>query len=330
MKKKIIAAAVGTALTFGAGVSQAENLFFPFFQSGNGVWSFLELANVNGVYPTAEIHYVWNRDFLNTAAVECEHDDLSGTMTAWDLSQQTVVHPNESGLDLPTDFGDTLSQAQYTLGSPMRGFMIVASREQGDSNGNTFPNEELGESTLNGQMVVVDTTTGLITAYRGMNNPNPAASLYANQGNWDNILTSHATYDLTWYPDPVVATQWCTLVTGRNIDNANNWAGSGTIPKGFTEVYDRDEIPRSGNRDVPITCHAFLSRSDLMTGAQVTHSDFGGYMWAVFAVARNNFSTTPGDPQDSTGILMTKIMTTAELGGVATSSMENAWPNLPY
>ncbi len=328
MKKKLIAVAVSVALSAGAIITQAESLLFPYFQSGNGVWSFLELANVNGGYPVAEIHYIWNRDFLDTPEVECEHDDLSGSMTKWDLSHQTVVRPAESGFDLPLDFGDTESMVGYTIDSPMRGFIIVSNREYADSNGNGIPNEELGDSTLNGQMIVADTNTGLISAYRGMNNP--AQFNFANQGNWDNLLTAHTTYDLTWYPSSVVDTQWYTLVTGINMDNPNNWAGSGTISNGLSAVYDRDENPRSGNKNLNITCHKFITRDDLMTGAQKTWSDNGGYMWAVFAVARNNFSTVAGDPQDSRGLLMTKIETTAELGGVATSTMENAWPNLPY
>jgi hypothetical protein len=306
-------------------VAQADGLLFPLYEanSAGGVFSFIALANV--LPQDSDIHYIWNFDRTDTpATTECVHEDAFGNLTAWDIAQATVTLPSISGLDLPNhpQFLDA-SGVNYSLAEPALGFMIVSNWDE-----NLYGVTAQGESTLAGQMIVVDTTNGLISAQRGMNNPGTFHPTVVSEGQWNSIFTSHFSYDLTWYPDPVVSTQWYTLVTGTNMNNINNWSGSGILSNGFGLVYDRDENPRSGNVDVRITCHAFLTRSDIMTPEQVAHSNQGGYMWAAFAPATNGF--VAGNPVDATGILMTKIETTSQLGGVATLSLDNPWPNLPF
>jgi hypothetical protein len=317
MKKKILAAAIGATLATGATISQADALLFPYYQVGNGVFSFLALANV--LNEDSDVHYIWNLDDLNTPdVVECRHADITGDLTAWDISQQTVNSPTSpGGIDLPLLFGDA-SGVRYLPTSPSRGFVIVSNWDEDQYDVVPQP-----ESTLAGQMIVVDSTTNLITAYRGMNHP---GSL--DEGNFASIFTSHPSYDLTWYPVNVVTPVWYTLVTGVNMDNSANWAGSGTLSNGFENVYDRDEVPFSGNVNYRVTCQDFITPFDLMTPEQVDHAQGGGYMWSVFGPANNNFNTTR--PIDATGVLMTKIETSPALGGVATSSLENPWPNLPF
>jgi hypothetical protein len=329
MKKKLLIAAIGATMG-AANVAQADGLLFPFYQadSAAGVFSFLALANVVGT--NSETHYIWNFDRLDTTTTtECVHEDAFGTLTAWDIAQATVTHPSLSTLDLPNhpQFLDA-SGVNYSLAEPSLGFMIVTNWVAPPIGGG-YPVTASGESTLAGQVIVVDTVNGLITAQRGMNNPatNHPAGL---EGLWNSIFTSHFSYDLTWYPDPVVSTQWYTLVTGTNMDNINNWTGAGILSNGFGLVYDRDENPRSGNVDLQVQCHAFLTRSDIMTPEQVAHSNQGGYMWATFAPAPNGFGDPATTPTHATGILMTKIETTTQLGGTGTFSLDNPWPNLPF
>jgi hypothetical protein len=315
MKKKILAAVIGASLAAGTTVSQADALLFPFFQVGNGVHSFLALGNV--WFVDSDIHYIWNLDDLNTAGLECRHFDLTGELTAWDISQQTVNTPTSpGGVDLPAITGDA-SLVQYLPTSPSRGFMIV-------SNWVDYAAQvPAPESTLVGQMINVDTIANRISAYRGMNHP---GSL--DEGNFASIFTSHPSHDLTWYPTNLVTTTWYTLVTGFNMDNTGNWLGAGTLSNGFENVFDRDEVPASGNTNRRVICHDFLGLADLMTPEQLNHVQNGGYMWSVFAPAFNDFGTGP--VVDATGVLMTKIEATPAIGGAATSSLENPWPNLPF
>lgn len=303
MKKTLLAAAIGASMGM-ATVVQADSVLFPYYKSdaASGVISFVTLANVQGA--GSPIAYTWNFDRLSEAGVQCEHEDAPGALTAWDVVHHTVADPGLSGLDLPNHpaFADGSIPAYSLAAGGTQGFMIVENVG--------------GESTLAGQMIVVDAATGLVTAYRGMNNPGSISG-----GTWNSIFTSHPSYDLTWYPDAVVSTQWFTLVTGVGMNAIAGWTGAGTLSNGFGLVYDQNENPRSGNVDVAIRCQAILGRADIMTPEQFTHSAAGGYMWATFA---------PNPATPGTGILMTKIETTPQLGGVATTSLDNPWPNLPF
>jgi hypothetical protein len=296
MKKKTLAAAMSLGMAFGAAQVQADSLLFPFYQTGNGVWTFLtlhtDLASVT--------HYIWNYDDLTTPATECIHEDAFGLMTPLDLVQQTVAHPSLSGLDLPAAFGDA-SVANYSLVSPAEGFMMISDQ---------IP----VESTIRGQAIVFDSNNNLLSAYKGLNNP---AS--TNIGTWNSIFTSKSSFDMTWYPINVVTTSWYVLVTGINMDNIFNWAGQATLFNVFGFVFDRDENPRSGNVLKTITCHEVIDRTDIMTAAQLTHSVNGGYVWEGVA---------PNLVTGATGALMTKIESAPGIG--TTQSLENAFPNLPY
>lgn len=314
MKKRFLVAAM--AATMGAAsVAQADALLFPFYRANTDqrVFSFLSVANLDAV--ARNTHYIWNHS-TDPNGNECLHDDAFGTMTAFDLVQQTVTDPNLfHGIDIPgfsqSSDGVTTdaSAIQYSLDEPSLGFMIFA-----NNNGEVAV---ANESTLIGQMITVDVLNGLITSQRGMNNP---AS--TDEGNFASIFTSHPSYDLTWYDeDLITSTNWFVLVTGLGMDNPSAWRGAGNLTNGFINVFDRDENPRSGNIDIPIVCNALLSRAQLMSSAQLTWSAGGGYMWATFA---------PTAVTGATGILVTKTEFTPALGGTTTASLENPWPNLPF
>lgn len=301
MKKKLLFAAIGATMGV-TSVAQADALLFPFFQAdaASGVWSFVSLANVVGA--NANIHYTWNFDRLDTPTVrECVEENADGSLTAWDISQATVSDPSLSNVDIPAFIPDA-SGVNYSLAEPTLGFMVV-------DNGN------LGESTLAGQLITVSAATGGVYVQRGMNNPASIA-----RGTWNSIFTSHFSYDLTWYPDSLVTTSWYILVTGTPMAGIQQWQGAGVLTNGFPDVYDNDEVPRSGNVTLDIVCHDFYSRGDIMTPEQFIHSQNGGYMWLVFQPTN----------AEATGILATKIESTTLLGGVAATGLDNPWPNLPF
>lgn len=312
MNMKKVAMAVGTALVLGAGVqaAQADSLLFPYYKVGGGVYSFVSLMNTNAA--TVTPHYIWNykADATNRTAA-CVHEDAYGKLTSMDLIQHTVQDPSLSTINLMTQFGDT-STAAYSLTNGVQGFMIVDS-------GTAV------ESDFVGQMIVVDTTNGTVAAYKGYNNiANPGSVAGgAGEGNFNSAFTSQTSYDMTWYPTSVMATTWFATVTGTGMNAVTGWAGAGTFANGnaLGNVWNRDEGTRSGTTSTPITCFAQLTRDNLMSAAQVTHTNNGGYTWQVF---------TPTVATGATGVLMSKLEATTQLGGKAAISAENAFPNLPY
>lgn len=364
LKMKKIAAAVGfgVVMSAAAGQAAAESLLFPYYQVGNGVFTFLSTltaSSPNGVgFPAVSvpnIHYIWNyKTDMSNKTSACTHSDLNGATTSWDLMQQTVespLAPSGNKLNLSTAFGDKSIPA-YALTAPSTGFMIVNST--GDVEGD-----------FRGQAIIVDAVNGIMTAYKGLNNP---AS--TDEGTFNNILTSHGGYDMTWYPTKEtgstlgaagVDTTWNVLVTGgptalyfngatyvaaAQADTlgmarvsgygAVGWAGAGVLANGFNLAYDRDEMPISGNMPVNLVCMANIKRSDFLGPDQQIWTANGGYAWEVFSARNNNLAapTTGGAGVNAsaTGILMTKIEATTALGGVMRTaiSQENAFPNLPY
>ncbi|MEF9427001.1 MAG: hypothetical protein L0956_07460 [Candidatus Mariimomonas ferrooxydans] len=289
-------------LSFGMQNAKAESLLFPYYKSDgtNGVYSFLTLVDTSG---DVTLRYIWNYDDLSTAAKECIHEEANGISTPFDLIQQTVVDPGLSGINLPAAFSDA-STAAYSLASPSEGFLIVESSPS-------------TEGDFYGQIILVDASTGLVSAYKGLNNPMSVAP-----GDFSHISTSHTSYLMSNYPVSVTTTEWFVLVTGNGMDNAAGWGGGLTLTNGFGLVYNRDEDPRSGLLTEDVTCFERISRSDIMTTAQVTHTDNGGLWWELTNVNLNN---------GATGALMTKIESSSALGSpIQTISSENAFFNDPY
>lgn len=344
MKKKLLVTALSTGLALGAslqGAQAGESLLFPFYQQGNGIFTFLMLHDIfgNGTPPVAgfsgaqSLHYIWNFDDLSTPAKECNHEDADGILTPFDLIQQTVVRPDlPGGLDLPAIFGDKSTPA-YSLVSPARGFLIVRSIAPGA--------DPAHEADFRGQAIIIDTTNGTVSAYKGFNNPTST-----NENVWNNQVVSHPSYDMTWYPTTEsgsslgavgVDTSWFVIVTGIGLADPAGWKGTITLNNGWISgVRDRDENPRSGQVPKTITCFDFIKRADFMSSAQVAQTVNGGYAWEIAQLDCDG-STTPGcsispvPPTNATGMLMSKIETTTALGSTMTAiSQENAFPNIPY
>ena len=320
MKLKQIAAAVGAvaALTTLAPAAHADSILFPVYKVGNGVFSFVSLNTIPG---SGNVHYVWNAkvpaaDGTISNTAPCVHEDASGKLTAFDLIQHSVESPTLAGgsmVDLQATFGDTSTPA-YSLVAPSQGFLTVT-------------NNSALESDFFGQMALVDTTSGIVTAYKGLNNP--ATNV---EGAFGNILTSRNIFNMTWYPTTEagsklgaagVDTSWYVTVTGFNM-HLPSWNGGvvlgNVLP--LSNVFNRDEGARSGLKQTTVSCFGLIKRSDVMTAAQTVHTANGGITY-VGVTALLGFTTT--------GALMTKIETTTALGGAKRTfvSAENTFPNLP-
>jgi len=201
--KKVVLA-VGAAVALSAGVmqsAQADSIFFPYYKVGNGAYSFLALHQEAGTNTfTQTIHYIWQwKNDASNKTSACVHEDAYGKMSAWDLIQQTVESPDKAmvpggnGVDLDTMFADG-SFPNYSLNSPTQGFLTV-------SNGTA------AESDIRGQMIVIDTVSGMVAAYKGFNNPVATA-----ENTWNSVFTSHASYDMTWYPSTESGSKLALLV----------------------------------------------------------------------------------------------------------------------
>jgi len=306
---------VALVLSFGLKQAKAESLLFPYFMSGNGVFSFLTIVDTWGdvVGGGGNLSYVWNYDDLSTAALECIHEDAVGDTTAFDLIQQTVADPSMSLIDIPLIYGDA-STAAYTVypipAEGIEGFMTVESQDS-------------VEGDFYGQMIVVDGVNGVIAAYKGLNNPVSQAP-----GDFSHISTSHTSYVMSNYPDDVVTTEWFVLVTGTGMDDAGGWAGEATLALGtpglFVNevVFNRDEDPRSGTLDYPVTCFDTVDRADIMSAAQEVQTANGGLWWELIQ---------PDPATNATGALMFKIESSIAFGpSMQTISSENAFFNDPY
>jgi len=341
MKKQALSLAVGAALAMGTAPLYAEQILFPYFESGPGKYTFLSFKGdgfgrnqaFGNIAPGANaiqtLSYVFNyRD--PDSGDECIHFDVQGAWTDFDLIQQTVIHPDFifDGTNVSEDFGDASTPAYLPIAGDTRGFLTVL--------------DQSGEGRLTGQAILVNPAVGLVTAYRAQNNPfstpvnpnalapNPANTFDAtfnNAGNFGALgFTSHLSHDLTWYPTNIVDTTWYVLVTGTDMDNRNGWNGAVNFVNGFGGVFDRDENFLSGTRNVLVECYDFVTPQQLMNAAQLNGTRTGGWGW---------FASVPvvdgdGDPTTlATGTLVYKIETTNQLGTPATViSEESPFPNL--
>lgn len=296
----LVLAVIAVILSFGVQQAKADSLLFPYFKSGGGAYTFVSLYSWTG--GTVNVAYYY--DLLSTAGKECIHEDHTGTLTAKDIFKYEVTKQ----VDLKTLFGDASAMSLIHLYVPnTQGFFIVQ-----------MPIEP--EADHGGQAAIVDTASGLVTAYKALNNP-----LSTDPNLWNNQIVSKTSFDMTNYPSPTVTTSWFVLVTGSGMFTGANaipsYLGHVHLNNAVDMVWDKDEHMVSGNKEKTITCFDFITRSDIMQPGQVTNSDGGGYWWERVTDMTNG----------ATGALMIKVESTTALGGaMQTISLENAYPNWPY
>lgn len=295
-KTLMMLAVIAVMVSFGVQQASADALLFPYFKSGGGAYTFVSLQSTWGGTVTT----VYNYDLLSTPATECIHEDHSGSMTAFDLAQFEVTKQ----VDLKTLFGDTsTTQNLHLLVPNTQGFFIV-------------DNPAAAEGDFYGQAAIVDSASGIVTAYKALNNP-----VSTVRGTWSDPTVSKTSFIMSNYPDPTVSTSWFVLVTGTGMDALAGWLGQVSLTNGFALVYNRDELWVSGDKPKTITCFGMITRPDIMQAGQVTNSNNGGLWWEL---------TTPV-AGGATGALMYKFESTTALGGTKTViSPETAFPNFPY
>lgn len=268
IKLKTLSAAVGLVMGTAAINANADALLFPYFQSGNGAYTFLSLRSGAGSigatdsFSSNTLHYVWN--YNDPTFGECTHYDAFGSMSLFDVIQQTVVSPSSpGGVDLDAAFNDASFPAYLNATTTTRGFLTVQD--------GSF------EAGFSGQAIVVDAIAGTISAYKGLND---ITNTY--EGDFSSIFTSALSHDLTWYPTARVNTSWFALVTGRPVsiaygDTADNnvagmanpsgWRGVRAFSNGFGGVFDRDEGFYSFNRPFNVTCYRVIDRAEFMNAS---------------------------------------------------------------
>lgn len=359
IKLKTLSAAVGLVMGTAAINANADALLFPYFQSGNGAYTFLSLHSdagqgapsnpgdpvAAGVDPftTNRLHYVWN--YNDPTFGECTHYDAFGSMSQFDVIQQTVVSPSSpGGVDLDAAFNDASFPAYLNATTTTRGFLTVSDNYMsGYVTGN--------EAGFRGQAIVVDAIAGTVSAYKGLND---ITNTY--EGDFSSIFTSALSHDLTWYPTARVNTSWFALVTGRPVTtaapyadpvdlnpagmaNPSGWRGVRAFRNGFGGVFDRDEGFYSFNRPFNVTCYRVIDRAEFMNASQLIATAEGGYNWLINAAVNSDLDAADDglqgdgntDVSGATGAILVKIESTTALGGTRTAiSWENAYPNLPY
>jgi len=308
-QKTLIAASVGAVMAVASLSAQADSVLFPYYSVGAGKFSFLSLTNKH----TASVatHYVWNWKTPaadGTAAISgsCTHEDASGSLTSMDLIQHTVESPTLATgnlTNLQTLFGDTSTPA-YSLTAPAVGFLAV--------HGSTG-----AEGSLIGQMIVVDVAGGTVAAYRGLQNAASTA-----EGDFSAAALAKTAFTPTWYPTTEtgsklgaggIDTTWVAVVLGSGM-HLTTWAGAATFTNSdaANNVYDRDEVPRSGALPATVTCFGTMKRSAFMSAAQATHTVNGG----VTTLAAGTFTG------NATGAILTKVETSLAMGKRITAISE--------
>lgn len=293
-KLLLVFVAIAVVLSFGVQQAKADALLFPYFKSGGGAYTFISLYNPFSPLPVnpVQVAYYYGD--------KCIHENHTGELTKSDLYQYEVT----KRVDLDAVFGDAGTGVPiHLLVSPSEGFLIVNISDQFEAN-------------HGGQAAIIDTVSGTVTTYKALNNP-----VTTDPQLWNHVLTSKTSFDMTNYPAAYVDTVWYVLVTGTNMFTAlPSWGGQVVLSNAVDNVWDRDEVPVSGDKSKTITCFGTIKRADIMQAGQVINSNNGGYWWE---------RVTPTAP--ATGALMYKIESTTVFGAPMTAiSSENAWPNWPY
>lgn len=242
-KKLAVASAVSASLGF-AGMAQAEvSLLFPYITTGATAYTFISIyhdpdrnalagnQHPVGAPPHGAInhHLYYGFKAVGAAATSaCTHRDFPVAVTRGALLQFEVG----GKLNLVTEFGDPagygtqLALANNQIPAGSEGFLIVE---------NATGVVDVVDDTRRGEAAVIDTATGLATAYLAIQtaqtNVNDAALAAA-------VPTTE--YVTSWYPRNVVTTTWYALPTGlRTVMTPN---GGGGIRASINPVTNRDNL----------------------------------------------------------------------------------------
>ena len=284
-QKSLIAASVGAVMFAAVGTASANSLLFPYFSTAAGAQSVLSLSNTGTAPATQTIHYVYNY------GAACTHFDANGSLTANDILSHSIAAPATTTSPGAGGFGkvvgtDTSVPVYFPLAN-QTGFLVVSSKSTASVD------------ALRGSMAIIDTNTGLVVSYPGIDNA-LATNAPANEGNYAAI--TDVNFPLTALPAGIVSTSWFAAVIGDMsgpIGLGQDWKGTGTFTNNGN-IWNNDEVPFSGTQTKTVVCQGTVQPNDLATAAQIgAVGTNGGLVKATLGTLLNG----------ATGVIMTKIQT---------------------
>ena len=298
-QKSLIAASVGAVMMAAVGTASANSLLFPYFTTAGGAVSVLSISsNPNAAAPVENLHYVYNY------GANCTHFDGPGKVTANDLLQHSILRPAEGGFGkvVPTD-GST----PFYLPLKDTGFLVVSNTTSPQA-ASPLLNSVSGD-VIQGEMAIVDPTSGLIASYPGVSNL-LSTNVAGNEGNFAgggfDLSPLSRAYNLNLYPTSLVTTSWYGVVSGDMNDaivNNRDWTARADLTNNGV-VYDNDEMPFSGTKTKRLQCAGTVVPSDLMNSAQ--EASVGPKGGLIHASA--DLTILGANPADvASGVIMTKL-----------------------
>mgnify|MGYP003574343281 CR=1 FL=1 len=325
-KKLAVASAVSASLGF-AGMAQAEvSLLFPYITTGTTAYTFISIYHdadrntaAGNLHPVgapphaARTHHLYYgfKTVGAAATAACTHRDFPVSVTQGALLQFEVG----GKLNLVTEFADPagygtqLALANNQLPANSEGFLIVE---------NATGVADVVDETRRGEAAVIDTATGLATAYPAIQ----GAQTVVNDGLFAAVVPT-IEYVTSWYPRNIVTTSWYALPTGARTAMTPN--GGGGIRASINPVtnhqnvgaYSRAENYTSGSLQNNLRCFGTFNVDNLLGAPFNT----GGWM-TVAATAQNaTFTTAPVVAADGAGssgdqpFALWKIQSTSAVGG---------------
>ncbi|MDH5202490.1 MAG: hypothetical protein OEW69_04450 [Nitrospirota bacterium] len=247
MRKGLVLGAIILAgiLLFGTQAMAYDSILFPYFSSGGGDMTFVQILNVAsvgtpGVGTTqGKLNYVY---VYNSGNEICTHYDDSGKITKNDILLYEVTG-QIAGQLLP---GDTTSTSPKLTVSPAWGFLVV---EQNSSN---FASGQ--EGSLMGQAIIVNANTGTGIIYNAINDP--------DEYDGDNYFLYNAGYEhyLTFLPTTYASTVFYlfpVFIVDLTEDVFYSLVEIGHNPwsENNEGVYDNNESLKSGIKTIPVGCY---------------------------------------------------------------------------
>lgn len=325
-KKLAVASAVSASLGF-AGMAQAEvSLLFPYITTGSTAYTFITIFHdadrntvAGNLHPVgapphaARTHHLYyGFKTVGAAATSgCTHRDFPVAVTQGALLQFEVG----GKLNLVTEFGDPagygtqLSLANNQIPAGSEGFLVVE---------NAVGIADIVDETRRGEAAVIDTATGLATAYLAIQ----SAQANVNDGAFAAAVPG-TEYVTSWYPRNIVTTSWYALPTGlRTVMTPNGGGGIRASIRPVTNIanvgaYSRAENYTSGSLQNNLRCFGTFNVDNLLGAPFNT----GGWMSvaattqdAVFGLA----SVVAADGAGNSGnqpFALWKIQSTSAVGG---------------
>lgn len=289
-QKTLIAAAAGVALMSAVGTASANSLLFPYFTTATGAQSVLSLSNTGAASATQAIHYVYNY------GASCVHFDASGSLTANDILSHSIAATTAGGFGKVVA-SDTSTPVYFPLSGQV-GFLVVSSKTTGSTD------------ALRGSMAIVDTNSGLVASYPGIDNALTNAA--ADEGNFSANIDLN--FPLTFMPAATVATSWYNVVVGdmsTAIGLGQNW-GPGLTWQNQGFIWNNDEVAFSGSTTKTITCAGSFVSTDLMTTAQASAVGTNGGLLKILGLPVA--ATAPALGTATGGVLMKMQQVQAAVG----------------